>query len=64
MSQAIVAASPAAVFDHPAPNVFAHADGSVVMSATDQIKTAPGETLASSPELWHLQDEVVIDLVK
>jgi hypothetical protein len=48
MSQVIVAASPAAVFDHPIPNFFVHVDGSVVMSATDQKETAPEETLVSN----------------
>jgi hypothetical protein len=51
MSQAIVAASPAALFDHPVPNVFVHVDGSVVMSVTDQTETAPEETLVSTLEL-------------
>jgi hypothetical protein len=51
MSQAIAAASPAAVFDHPVPNAFVHVDGWVVMWAIEQKETAPEETLASTLEL-------------
>ena len=58
MSQAIAAGR--TVFDHPTPNVFAHVDGSVVMSATDRTEAAPEKTLVSTLGLLHSKDEMTL----